>query len=166
MNYSKSSAPENLLPTFDRKGEPKTTWIKRDSSPLRLITSDKVKSSGLIPAEIQKLVEELVEKIEEVEKVIGIATSFPDIHWIDFKIKLKDNSELSDETWEKIQDMVIDCEWKLIDDSTEEWYFRPQIVDRFYLLRDEVIADSDKKQPNEASKSKMWLCNPRSFTVV
>ena len=143
-----------------------TTWVKHDSSHLHLITSDKPKNSDLSPAEVQRLVEELVEKIEETERVIGIATSFPDIHWIDFKIKLKDNSELSDETWEKIQDLVIDYEWKLIDDSTEEWYFRPQIVDRFYLLRDEVIADSDKKEHTEVSKPKMWSSNSPNFTVV
>ena len=71
-----------------------------------------------------------------------------------------------DETWEKIQDLVIDYEWKLIDDSTEEWYFRPQIVDRFYLLRDEVIADSDKKEHTEVSKPKMWSSNSPNFTVV
>jgi len=108
-------------------------------------TKEKAKSSALIPPEIQKLVEELAEKIEGVERVIAIATSFPDIHWIDFKIKSKPDTELSDETWEKIQDMVIDCEWKLIDDSAEEWYFRPQIVDTIFLPKNEVIADSNKK---------------------
>ena len=99
----------------------------------------------MIPTEIQKLAEEIAKNIEEVERVIGIATYFPDIHWIDFKIELKQDTELSYETWDKIQDMVIDCEWKLIDDSAEEWYFRPQIVDRIFLSQYKVIADSDQK---------------------
>jgi hypothetical protein len=97
----------------------------------------------LVPIEIQKLVEELAEKIEEVARVIAVATSFPDIHWLDFEIELKADAELSDETWENIQNMVIDCEWKLIDNSAEEWYFRPQIVERLYLFRDSVVADSE-----------------------
>lgn len=99
----------------------------------------------MIPPEIQKLVEKIAEKIEEVERVVAIATEFPDIHWIDFKIKLKVDTQLSEENWEKIQDMVIDSEWKLIDDSAEEWYFRPQIVDTIFLPKNEVIADSNKK---------------------
>jgi hypothetical protein len=160
MNHS--STQENLLKLIESKVEPKTNWIKSNSPNLRLIHADTPKTSGLIPAEIQKLVEELVEKIQEVERVIAIATSFPDIHWIDFQIKLKEDTELSDETWEKIQDMVIDCEWKLIDHSAEEWYFRPQIVDKFYLLRDKKIADSDKKQHTE---TKMRSSNSLNFTI-
>ncbi|AFZ59594.1 hypothetical protein H6G54_13760 [Anabaena cylindrica FACHB-243] len=162
MSYSRSSTQGSLLPKSE-KLETKTTWTKRNSSHLRLIHSEAPKSSALIPSEIQKLVEELVEKIEGVERVIAIATSFPDIHWIDFKIRSKPDTELSDEIWDKIQDMVIDCEWKLIDDSAEEWYFRPQIVDRFYLLKDEVIADSDKKQHTVVSKPKMWSSNSPKF---
>ncbi|MDZ7960995.1 MAG: hypothetical protein RMY34_24460 [Aulosira sp. DedQUE10] len=159
MTYIRSSTQENLLPNFDRQVETKTTWRKPSSSHLRLVTSEKPKISAWIPSEIQKLVEELIEKIGGLERVIAVATSFPDIHWIDFQIKLKADIELSDETWEKIQDMVIDCEWKLIDDSAEEWYFRPQIVDRFYSLGDAKIADSDKKRHTEISRLKMWSIN-------
>lgn len=87
---------------------------------------------------IQNLVNQL-KSIEGIKSVRAVAIHFPDIHWIDFQIEL--NTELSDETWERIQDLVIDYEWKLIDDSNEEWYFRPQIVDKFYSLKDQVLAD-------------------------
>jgi hypothetical protein len=161
-----SSIQENSLPKFGRKVETKTTWSKPISSNLRLFTSEKPKISDLINPEIQKLVEELVEKIEGVQRVIAVATSFPDIHWIDFQIKLKADIELSDETWDKIQDMVIDCEWKLIDDSAEEWYFRPQIVDRFYSLGDAKIADSANKRHLEVSKPKIWSINSPDFIML
>lgn len=129
-------------------------------------TKDK-DNSLLIPIEIQKLVEEIVAEIDEVERVIAISTSFPDIHWLDFQIKLKKaDTELSDKTWEKIQDLVIDCEWKLIDDSAEEWYFRPQIVDKFYLPRDGVVADSDNKQIAEVTRPKTWSSNSPNFNVI
>jgi hypothetical protein len=169
MTYNSSSRQENLLPKSCRQLETNTTWSQLNSSPLgylRLIPANSAKTYGLILPEIQKLVEEIVAEIDEVERVIAIATSFPDIHWLDFQIKLKADTELSDQTWEKIQDLVIDCEWKLIDDSAEEWYFRPQIVDKLYLHRDAIVADSDHKQGKEVTRPKMWLSNSPKFNVV
>ncbi|MBW4614407.1 MAG: hypothetical protein KME21_14275 [Desmonostoc vinosum HA7617-LM4] len=167
MTYIRSSTSENLLLKFGREVEIKTNWSNPSSSHLHLVTSEKAKTSNLIPPEIQKLVEDLVEKIEGVQRVIAVATSFPDIHWVDFQIMLKADIELSDENWDKIQDMVIDCEWKLIDDSAEEWYFRPQIVERFYLLGDAKIADSDEKRHIEVvSKPKIWSINSPDFIVL
>ncbi|MEH1901604.1 MAG: hypothetical protein V7L04_09355 [Nostoc sp.] len=143
----------------------KTTWSNRGSSDLRLVKSDKSTSYDAI-AEIQKLVKEL-DQLVEVKRVRAIATSFPDIHWIDFQIELEEaNTDLSDETWDKIQDLVIDYEWKLIDDSAEEWYFRPQIVDRFYLLKDEVIADSYEEEHTEVGRLKTWSSNSSNFIVL
>jgi hypothetical protein len=133
-----------------------TNWSNRSSYHLNLVTSKTPKNHAFIPHEIQKLVEEIVEEINGVKRVIGVATSFPDIHWIDFQIGLKEDIELSDETWEQIQDMVIDCEWKLIDDSGEEWYFRPQIVDSFYFIGEKKIADSDNKHNSKIRKLKTW----------
>lgn len=142
----------------------KTTWSNRGSSDLRLVKSDKLTSYDAV-REIQKLVQEL-DKLVEVKKVRAIATSFPDIHWIDFQIELEEaNTGLSDVTWDKIKDLVIDYEWKLIDDSGEEWYFRPQIVDRFYLLKDEVIAKSDEEH-TEVVRLKTWSSNSPNFIVL
>jgi hypothetical protein len=153
MILSRNSPSGNFVPTFERS-----------SSHLRIVNSDTTTSYNPVP-EIKKLVEELV-KIVGLKRVKAIATSFPDIHWIDFQIELEGDIELSDETWDKIQDMVIDCEWKLIDDSAEEWYFRPQIVDRFYLLRDEVIADSDEKTHTEVGRLKISSSNSPKFVVL
>ncbi|RUT02257.1 hypothetical protein DSM106972_063320 [Dulcicalothrix desertica PCC 7102] len=51
---------------------------------------------------------------------------------------------MSNEIWNKAQDLVVDCEWKLRDDSVEKWYFRPQTADNF-TFRDfsQIIADSN-----------------------
>ncbi|QLE54783.1 hypothetical protein [Nostoc sp. TCL26-01] len=156
-----SSTQENL----SAKSETKTTWSEANSSHLRLVPFKISKSSACIPPEIQRLVEELVKKIEGVKRVIAVATSFPDIHWVDFQIELKADIQLSDESWDKIQDMIIDCEWKLIDDSTEEWYFRPQIVDRFYSFGDSKIADSDEKRYTKERRLKVWSINSPNFIV-
>ncbi len=159
---SRNSTQTNSVSNFKTN---KTTWSNRGSSDLRLVKSEKSRSYDVVP-EIQKLVKELVQLVEAVKRVRAIATSFPDIHWIDFQIELEPNTELSNETWDKIQDLVIDCEWKLIDDSGEEWYFRPQIVDTFYLLRDQVIADSDEKQYTDIGRLKTWSDNSPNFIVL
>lgn len=160
MILSRNSTPRNFVSTF----ETRTTWAKRSSSHLRIVNSDTSTSYNPVP-EIKKLVEELV-KVEGLKRVKAIATTFPDIHWIDFEIELEGDIELSDETWDKIQDMVIDCEWKLRDDSAEKWYFRPQLVDRFCLLEDEVIADSDNKEHTEISRLKISSSDSPKFVVL
>jgi hypothetical protein len=150
MTLSRNSTSRNFVSTFERS-----------SSHLRIVNYDTSTSYNPVP-EIKKLVEELV-KVDGLKRVKAIATSFPDIHWIDFQIELEGDIELSDETWDKIQDMVIDCEWKLI---AEEWYFRPQIVDRFYLLRDEVIADSEETQHMKVGRLKISSSNSSKFVVL
>jgi hypothetical protein len=92
---------------------------------------------------ILKLVQQLAE-LNNVQRVKAFATRFPDMHHIDFELELKPGVELSNEIWDKVQDLVIDCEWELRDDSGEKWYFRPQIADNFTHLRDisQIIADS------------------------
>lgn len=96
-------------------------------------------------------VKELVQKLTEVanvNKVRAIALRFPDIHWIDFELELQAETELSHELWEIVQNLVIDCEWKLRDDSGEKWYFHAEPVNRFSKLREgsRVIDNSDNKQ--------------------
>ncbi|MEA5513312.1 hypothetical protein [Nodularia sp. UHCC 0506] len=137
-----------------------TNWSNRGSSELRLVKSNKSTSHDSIH-EIQKLVNELYQLVE-VKRVRAVATSYPDIHWIDFQIELEPNIELSNENWDKIQDLVIDYEWKLIDESAEEWYFRPQIVDKFYSLKDQVIADSE----TEVGRRERWVSNSLKFSVL
>ena len=162
MILSRNSTSINFGLTFENR----TNWAKRSSSPhLRIVNSEASTSYNSVTvsdsatlAVIKKLVEELV-KVEGLKRVKAIAISFPDIHWIDFEIELGTDIELSDETWDKIQDMVIDSEWKLIDDSAEEWYFRPQIVDRFYLVGDQVIADSEEIKHTEVGRLKIWSSN-------
>lgn len=135
-----------MIRTQDLKST-KTTWSKKDgsrSSHLRLIISSEQSTSNYPVSEIVKLTHEL-SQIKGINRVQAIASYFPDIHWIDFQIELEQDFELTDKTWEKIQDMVIDYEWKLIDDTKEEWYFRPQIIDKFYTKREGIVADSQQK---------------------
>jgi hypothetical protein len=92
---------------------------------------------------IKQLVQKLA-KIDNVEKVKALATKLPDMHHIDFELELKPGFELSDEIWDKVQDLVIDCEWKLRDESGEKWYFRPQRADNLTCHQDsQIIANSN-----------------------
>ncbi len=161
MILSRNSTQKNLFSAVEAN---KTIWTNRSSSPrLQLVKSSESASCNAV-TEVQKLVKKLVE-IEGINRVRAIATSFPDIHWIDFEIKLEAKTELSDENWDKIQDLVIDCEWKLRDGSGEKWYFRPQVVDSFSLLKDEVIAD-DGKQHRSIGRLKTWSSNSPKFVVL
>jgi hypothetical protein len=92
---------------------------------------------------ILRLVQQLAE-LDNVERVKAFATRFPDMHYIDFELELKPGVELSNEIRSKVQDLVIDCEWELRDDSGEKWYFHLQTADNFTHLRDisQIIADS------------------------
>lgn len=93
---------------------------------------------------IKELVQKLA-KIDNVEKVKALATKLPDIHYIDFELELKPGIELSAEIWDKVQDLVIDSEWKLRDESGEKWYFRPQTADNFTSHQDsQIIANSNQ----------------------
>jgi hypothetical protein len=142
-----------------------TIWSKRISSHLTLVKSDQSATYNVVP-EIQKLVRELAQ-FEEVKRVRAIATSFPDTHWIDFQLELAQvDTYLSDEIWDKIHDLVIDCEWKLRDDTCEKWYFRPQVVDTFYAIKEQVIADSDEKQQKLADKPKILSSNPSNIILL
>jgi hypothetical protein len=138
MILSRNSSPHNLVPI----SKTNTTWSKFRSSDSSLIKSD---DFSVVP-EIKKLVHEL-SKIANVKNVKAIATRYPDIHWIDFEFELHSTEdELSDKDWNKVHNLVIDCEWKLRDNSGEKWYFRPQIIDNLSPLKygAEVIADSNK----------------------
>lgn len=162
MNSTSSSTKTNSVLSCKSN---EITWNHRASYDLHLLKTDKSTNSNSVP-EIKRLVKDLVQLTKEVKRVRAVATSFPDIHWIDFQIQLEDtNTDLADETWDRIQDLIIDYEWKLIDDSAEEWYFRPQIVDEFYPLKDRVIADSSGEQQMKISKLKTWSSHYPNFIL-
>jgi hypothetical protein len=142
-----------------------TAWRTKDKSSLsHLHVINAQQSISNDPVSIIKNLAQELAAISCIKQVQAIATSFPDIHWIDFKIELEANIELSDETWNKIQDLVIDCEWKLIDDSGEEWYFRPQIVNSFYQFGNKIIANECKGQKT-VSRFKISSSNSPNFVL-
>lgn len=123
-----------------------TTWKKFSSFDLHLINTDKFGSSNVIP-EIKELTNKL-SAFPSVKRVRAIAKNFPDLHELNFDIELEKDTELSYENWEKLEDIVIEYEWKLRDKSGEKWYFHTQILEELPLLKDStpVICTSDHKQ--------------------
>ncbi|MBN3895666.1 MAG: hypothetical protein HWQ41_10455 [Nostoc sp. NOS(2021)] len=123
-----------------------TSWSHFDECFIVLTKTEELPSFDAIPR-VKQLVQKLTE-VANVNKVRAIALRFPDIHWIDFELELQSETELSHELWEIVQNLVIDCEWKLRDDSGEKWYFHAEPVNRFSKLREgsRVIDNSDNKQ--------------------
>jgi hypothetical protein len=158
MILSRNSSENHWVSTFKTN----TTWNKFYSSDLRLVKSTKLRCFDVVP-EIEQLVKQLA-KVPNVERVVALATRFPNLHWIDFELFLSEN-ELTDEIWDRVQDLVIDCEWKLRDNSGEKWYFRPQIADQSQLRNgQEVLIDSHVSKFEETS-IKTWSSPPLKLVV-
>lgn len=115
----------------------------------------KTKESANVDAisRVKKLVQKLAQ-VANVKRVRAISVRFPDNHWIDFELELQPETELSHEDWELVQDLVIDCEWKLRDDSKEKWYFHAEPVKKFSKLREgsKEIDNSDNRQSTVTGK--------------
>jgi hypothetical protein len=114
-------------------------WQIHESPPRTLKSTE----SPTAPVEVQALVDKLG-KVEGVARVRAVAPRAVDIHWIDFELEMHSETELDYETWDKIQDLVIDCEWDLRDKTNEIWYFDEKVVEKFVIIQDgaKVVAQS------------------------
>ncbi len=73
----------------------------------------------------QSQIKELVNKLlalENVSHVRAIFSNSADQHWIDFQVEIS-SEKVSHELWRKMQHLVIEYEWKLRDETKEDWYF-------------------------------------------
>jgi len=120
-----------------------TSWSHFGES--SLVTEELINLDAI--SKIKGLLENLAE-VANVKSVRAIALRFPNIHWIDFELELHSDTELDYEDWNKVQDLVIDCEWKLRDDSGEKWYFNAEPVSKFATLKEgsRVIDIHEKKR--------------------
>ena len=134
------------------------------SSSLNLMRLKELPSIDAVD-EVRELVNKLA-KVANVKRVRAVAPRFPNLHHIDFELELPSGTELSDEAWSNVQDLVIDYEWKLRDVSSEKWYFHAQVVYRLSLLQDatKVIANSDDKQHAHAG-IRTWSSPPLKLVV-
>ena len=120
----------------------KSPWkVYESTSPT--LESKKSFESPTAPVEVHELVDKLGE-VEGVARVRAVASSSVDIHWIDFELELHPETKLDYETWDKIQDLVIDCEWDLRDKTHEKWYFDEKVIEKFFSIQDgaKVVAQS------------------------
>jgi hypothetical protein len=142
-----------------------TIWSHYGTSSLDLTKSGKFPSSHIV-LEVQELVEHLTE-VTHVKRVRAIAPRYPDLHWIDFELELQPETELSDEVWYQVQDLVIDYEWKLRDDSGEKWYFHAQPVNKFSQLREpaQIVADSYRTQSTHP-RIQTWSSPPLNLVML
>lgn len=97
-------------------------------------------SQAFAVLEVKELVQKLA-KVENIARVRAVAPNAPDIDIIDIELELQTETELSAEAWDKIQNLVIESEWKLRDDTGEKWFFNAEEVEVFSQLIDgsEVI---------------------------
>jgi hypothetical protein len=115
-------------------------------------TSWQSSKSPTAPSEVQQLVKELA-KVDGVARVRAVAPRAVDIHWIEFELELHPETELDDETWDKIQDLIIDCEWDLRDKTNERWYFPRKTVEKFSKIQQEAKVVSRSKISFSSSTS-------------
>lgn len=113
------------------------------------------------PVEVHKLVQELA-KVDGVAGVRALAPRPEDIHWIEFELELHPETELDDETWDKIQDLIIDCEWDLRDKTNERWYFPRKTVEKFSKIQQGAKVVSRSKISFSSSTSHYDRVKPTS----
>jgi|SRR4028118_53458 hypothetical protein len=111
----------------------KSSWKVYESTSMTL-QSKKSFRPATVPVEVHELVEKLA-KVDGVAGVRALAPRAVDIHWIEFELELHPETELDDETWDKIQDLIIDCEWDLRDKTNERWYFPRKTVENFSKIQ-------------------------------
>lgn len=133
--------PRNTLEPISTKN----SWNNVSHSPVLTARTGKSKASPGVSS-AWELVQTL-SKIQGVKRVRAIAPRPTDLHWLQFDLALQPDSELSDESWEKIQDLIIDAEWSLRDSTQEKWYFHAEVVENYETIREgaKVIVNSDKK---------------------
>lgn len=81
--------------------------------------------------EVQTLVQKLTQ-LENIGRVRAVTPKAGDLHWIEFELEPQLGTQISDKTWEQAENLVIDCEWKLRNETDEKWYFYTQIITQFF----------------------------------
>lgn len=162
MIVSRKSTEKRSIPIYKTN----TTWNEVHTfSPLNGIRWKELLNTDAIITQVRELVHKLA-AFANVKRVRAIAPRFPDIHDVDFELELQSETELSDEVWNNVQNLVIDYEWKLRDISSEKWYFHAQVRYRLSLLQDatKVIADScDRQRPETGIRT--WSSPPIKLVV-
>lgn len=138
MIASRSLVEHPILPLQKTK----SNWSQVYRSPTPALPLQESSSAPCLP-EIRELVHRLAE-VENVARVRAVTPRAGDLHWIEFELEPQSGSQLSDETWEQAENLVIDYEWKLRDETGEEWYYYTQVVTQFSQLNDggSVVAAS------------------------
>ncbi len=136
---------------YTSNSKTKSPW-KVYESPSSTLESKKSFQSPTAPVEVHELVDKLA-KVEAVARVRAVAPRAVDIHWIEFELELHPETNIDDESWDKIQDLVIDYEWALRDKTNEKWYFDEKVVEKFVRIEDEakLLARSEKSRSSSTS---------------
>jgi hypothetical protein len=101
-------------------------WIRQLFHGVLNIYSTKYKQN-IASTQVKKLVDEL-SLLQGVEKVRTLTPNSNDLHEIQIELQFSLSTEVTNEVWEKIQDLVIKSEWDLRDRTNESWYFQAEMV--------------------------------------
>ncbi|GBO53395.1 hypothetical protein APA_1302 [Pseudanabaena sp. lw0831] len=139
-------------------------WNKKYSSPLTIVESKQSYYPDF--PDIKELGKKLASFVG-VESVRAIVPDASNRCWIEFEILLQpSNAELPYETWDKIQDLVIDYEWNLRDKSGEKWYFGVDCVEYFSKICPESFKIFNSSvEPSEAFQ-KIWSSPNANFVAI
>ena len=150
MTINKSLINQSRLLSISKT---ETSWKKIYLSS-SLLNLEESSYTSFIPAEVQELVQKLAE-VEGVNRVRAVAPRAIDIHWIEFELEVQPEIELTDESWDKIQNLVIDYDWSLREKSDEKWYFHAEIVEKFRKIKEGArVVTASYIQSLKSSKNK------------
>jgi hypothetical protein len=162
MKFSNSSITSSSYVAFSNVQE--VHWKKNFSSPLTIVKSKQPYYPDL--PDIKELGKKLASFVG-VESVRAIVPDASNRCWIEFEILLPpSNVELPYETWDKIQDLVIDYEWNLRDKSGEKWYFGVDCVEYFSKICPEGVEIFNSCVETSEASQKIWSSPNANFVSI
>lgn len=85
-----------------------------------------IKKVNPVENKVLSRVYSLGEKLKDFDGIGRVRITAPnnwDLHWLEFEVEAKDSVHLAEDLWDKLQDLVIDLEWQLRDETEEAWHF-------------------------------------------
>ncbi|NET09245.1 MAG: hypothetical protein F6K16_31985 [Symploca sp. SIO2B6] len=83
-------------------------------------------------------------KPDEIQRVRAIALDADDVCSLEFEAEMKVDAAFDLDLRDKLRDIVIDAEWKLRDETQQDWYFKLSMVNKFGSVenRSRILAAS------------------------
>ncbi|MEM9153738.1 MAG: hypothetical protein AAGB13_01705 [Cyanobacteria bacterium P01_F01_bin.33] len=128
---------------------------------LRVISTSE-NSPGVFPVPLVFELGEHLSQFDDVNRVRVVARSASDLHWLEFEVETESPMDFSDSLWDAMQDHVIDLEWRLRDETQEDWYFHLSRMKQFPEIeaRSKIVWKSFQTSAHQIQSS-----TPTTFVI-